>query len=212
MKAGRSLAVLDARLRRRIVRLELLVGMSTRLDNFEKRRLASYVTIEMTNCWALYVRCLYLSIMTGAKSRRGSAISVGTGLVASEQEALVKATSLFNPRVNPRKIKPRDEPDWFHPSILTRLASTFGFSNFSEIARAFSYQTRAFEYGPTFRNYYAHKSTLTAKKVEKIRVKTYPGSNKDPAFLLLEPYSARDAIALREWLHDLRVISSILTE
>jgi hypothetical protein len=72
----------------------------------------------------------------------------------------------MNPTFAKAKYEPRDEPDWSSKSAIVRIASQLAFSNLPSIQRGFSYPLTVSRNMVTLRNFYAHRSQMTAAKVE----------------------------------------------
>lgn len=205
MRQVNSFKSLHAAFEHRVVRLAVLAGEAERFDLPLKRRAASYLAIEIHNCWAGFARASYLSSMCGVKTLGGKWAQPRLGCSPTSDDALNKAIALLSHRGGRHS-----EPHWFDKTIVTRLANNFDLTNTTSIASGFAYQTSIFSMLPTFRNYFAHKCEETAAKVEKLRKQKIPSYRGCPSQLLIDPQSGAAPSLMVEWVHDVRTMGQLL--
>jgi hypothetical protein len=206
MRQVRSFAELHGALKHRLVRLEGLAIEAASFDDREKRRAASYIAIELHNCWAMFARSSYVSVMCGTRTLTGGRAGPGVNVVCtSRAQAIQQAIAFVQTRPNSTK-----EPHWFDSTVYTRLANNFQFANLASVTNAFGYTTNFFTLAPTFRNYFAHKNEETAGKVERIRQHRFPTGPSCPGRLMVEVLQVTSPPLAREWIHDVRVIGTLL--
>lgn len=208
MRQVQAFPNLNAALQHRLTRLESLARDAQYADDPFKRRTASYVSIELHNCWAGFARSSYLSVMCGARTLGGALALPSRGVAPTPAEALQRAIA----HVRPPTSTSNKEPHWFNVSIYTRLASHFGFVNLASITAALAYPTDFFRLAPTFRNFFAHKNEGTAAKVEGVRQQDFPNGPRCPSKLLIEVFDPSRPPILLEWIHDAKVIGQLILQ
>lgn len=168
-------------------RVERLTAMAlaARSESFPQRnRSAAYVSIELQAVWAQFVRSFVVSCLLNARSSVGKvSTSVAVGNV---EDAVLEATRVLKPAAR-KPLRPRDEPAWHDPAILSRIATRLSFSNSLQITAALSTGARSFGLIPVYRNFFAHRSRATAKRVVQSAAKLGITGVRHPANILYRP-------------------------
>jgi hypothetical protein len=168
MTPSKRLSKLSDRLCRRIDRLRSTFSsrpFSAALRDSD--RVVAYCIIELANIWNQYTRCYYLSCVIGARQRSGTRVSY-VGPLLSYNDALIKSCVLMGKTIRGAVPTPFEEPDWSAPGTLIKLAQDLQFSNQAEIIRAFAITQTIFQPLNICRNFYAHRSKVTADKIEDL--------------------------------------------
>ncbi|MFI5396214.1 MAG: hypothetical protein ACHQ9S_11845 [Candidatus Binatia bacterium] len=115
----------------------------------------------------------------------------------------------------PRKIKtlkPIEEPPWHVPQILLTLSGRANLSNQTQISTALAVPGRSLDDLRTARNFFAHRSYVTADKVRAMAIRI--GLPKAPraAILLAERQPGKPYSILSGWLADMRSITRLMCQ
>jgi hypothetical protein len=125
--------------------------------------------LDAQSAWSLFVREFFASCFIGAKRNGGGRVTTTAPGPHTPAEAIRWATVTMNPKVaGKRHLGPLDEPRWHKPLTLPRLAQFAKLSNEPEILAAFAVRGPALDDLPKARNFYAHRSEETARKLEAI--------------------------------------------
>jgi hypothetical protein len=127
------------------------------IENVDDRTIA-FVAIEALNLWATFVRSFYLSCVHNARRESGSRVMVSVTGLQSDAAAIAFSVSVI-------KVARRGEPIWHDPGTLSKLLRAVGASNLTQVQAAISSQPYVFKALPTVRNFFAHRSLITAQKV-----------------------------------------------
>ncbi len=175
----------------------------------ERDRLATYCAIEAGNAWESFMRSFYLSCVWSARTRTGAAVRMGAGRAfANEHSAIVACITATGGRVptGPR-IPPRSEPDWSAKSTILRAGRALSFSNLSSLQRGFSIPVGVYDKMRTVRNFYAHRSELTANKVENLCVTLGIAKTRRASELLFSKVPGRPHTIFEQWIAECRLIA-----
>jgi hypothetical protein len=217
MRRSDHLPTLYGRVRARLVRLELLAARLPYLDEFERSRLTTYLSIEGLSAWETFCREYFLScVLLNARDGAGATIThARTGRHLSERRVLLLAiwasgNASFRPKGG-RPIQPRDEPDWKSPGIMKRLAGKLAFSNRAKIDNAFGVRTTAFSHFFMVRNFYAHKDEVTANKIKRLAKTEYliPRLGH-PTSLVSTILPSQTDTLMAQWLADIREVAKLM--
>lgn len=176
-------------------------------------RTAAYVTIEALNSWAIFAREYYLSCALYRARTIQGALSGPSQAYGNERDALVAAIGILKPHLfstvsSAPVVEVRSEPPWHEVNTLIKLASTLAFSNFAQVASAFSYPTNFFRHSPPIRNFFAHRNKGTAEKVIRVIAAAPYYSTERVAYRFLGNLMVgRPQTVMAEWLDDLRLVS-----
>jgi hypothetical protein len=143
MKAETELALLKQRALRKLFNLSSLADTLSRPHDRAHDQAATYVAIEIANLWSNFVREHFLSCaVQNARTGHGHGITFGVVLPANNRDATLFALQVVDPkkyrmvRTRP-SLRRRDEPNWFDPSVILRLARVLGWSIQPDIITAF---------------------------------------------------------------------------
>lgn len=213
MNACRNLGKLYSAARRRMGFLRLVsLDPAIYYDSRLMESHISFVTIELLNCWANFLRAYYLSVMRTTKTQRGYPVRPNSQPVG-QNEALGRAILRFRPQASARtdgSWRRRDEPRWHDRDIFIKLCRDEGFSNLTDILAAFSAGTTAFDDLRILRNYFAHRNQ-DAEGLATRRAISYGISPKmRPAQFLISRAPGRPQTVLQDWLSDLMNTANLL--
>jgi hypothetical protein len=172
--------------------------------------MTAFLVIELVNAWSGYCRYFYLSCAYGAKD--GSrARACATPLFASEADALTHVITTLNPDMvgEGPPWAPGDEPAWHQPPEFVSALQTLRARNLPTVVSAVSASTPAFELLPTFRNFYAHRGEVTARKAKRLGTRLVLPTTLHPTEMLnsLDPSSGK--AFLRTWMEDIRGVLAL---
>jgi len=164
----------------------------------------SYVTIQLLNLWANFVRAYFLSCMLGARRESGPRIAVmHPGL--TYHNALGIAVHVFRPAAMPMgggRWDRRDEPRWHETRWILTLAANETFSNVGDIHAALSTGTRVFIDLPVFRNYFAHRNEQTRVAACNLALLNSIPMNPRPSRILLTRPLGRPQSLIEDWIDE----------
>lgn len=219
MRAVSELHKLARVLTRRIGKLQSLATRVRYKNALDCNVETSYIVIETLTTWANFCRTYYLSCaLLRAWQISGNRVSHNAWPIADERSALVEAIRILKPNVfrritnsNRIRINPRDEPVWHDKRTLVRISGQMDFSNNNQILSAFSYPTSFMDELPTIRNFFAHRNSDTAKKVESLARQQYGVSRLGhPSEFVNGVLTGRRESLMIEWLIDIRAIGQSL--
>jgi hypothetical protein len=216
MRRSRHLAELYERTGKRLLVLRQLVdSCRPPIGSYEDRTLA-YVTIEAVNLIRAFHRAYYLSCARSAKAASGAMVLPARGPYANSESALDRAVRFLKPDLNTRSPgtvwRMQEEPAWNETNPLLKLSSELALSNDAQIQSAFSYSTRAYRDLPVMRNFFAHRSDVTAIKAKNIaRSYGLPGT-MHPSTIVRSTRRGRPQSIMSDWLDDVRHTSFLLCQ
>jgi len=196
--------------------LSSLADALSRPDDRLHDRTATYVSIEIANLWSCFVREHFLSCaVRQARTATGTSITYGVTLPPNNHDAILFALQVVDPNKfrsirNRRPLRRRDEPNWFEPAAILRLANVLGWSIEGNIIAATSFPTTVFRDLPTIRNFYAHRSSETALKIKALARRSYGLTVTHPNELTIVRWSGRTQNVLSEWADDLKEVCSLM--
>ena len=205
------------RAQRRISKLRALCqDFEGTTDFSQKDVLATYITIENANLWDSFARSLVLTCaLNSAVTGKGALITHSQPPFADERDALLFAIDAVNKkhaanlRRTGHRIRPRDEPAWEDRNILLRIAHGLGLSNEPSISAAITASATTLANMPTIRNFYAHRSELTAKKAAAVQLSYGFASSIHPTQFLNSRLAARPHTILRHLVDDISLSITI---
>jgi hypothetical protein len=207
-----SLEVLAHRLRLRAARLIPLIRSSTRPVSAEADRAVAYVTIEAVNAWTAFSRAFFVSSALRAYTAQGTRVTTTLGGMNTVADAILVATRRLNGRFRGSKVKWSDEPKWYVATNLITLIQHVGASNEKAVVGAFGYRTRAFDYLPTLRNFFAHRNGSTCSKCAALAARIPIPHSQRPADILLHRDLAKPMNVLTEWITDMTNVAEQLVQ
>lgn len=216
MKSERELLLLKERALRKLFYLSTISEALVRPRERAEDRAATYVAIEAMNFWSCFVREHYLSCaVRHARSAGGNILTYTHAALKSERDALLLALQIVDPtRFRSVRSRPtlrrRDEPNWFNPAVIVRLSTALGLSNKSDIISATSYPTMLFRDLPVVRNFYAHRSFETARRVKTLSRQSYGILVNHPNEFSIVKWSGRTQNLLSEWVDDLKDVCRLM--
>jgi hypothetical protein len=205
-----DLVILKTSLGRRAVFLSQLINaLSPPLDRAADR-LVSYTAVEALNTWASFARAYYLSCcVCQARRTSGTNVSLTGATITNTIDALFWACQVVRGAKKPPKSR-REEPAWHDPSTLLRTFAVLKPSNLSQVQAAFSYQTDAFVFLPTIRNFFAHRNEETMHKVRDVARQLGINPHQRACDIMCSATTGRHQNVLADWLDDLRNVAVLL--
>lgn len=179
---------------------------------YELDAMVVFVTLELQNTWANFVRAYYLSIAMHARLERGTRVGTAFGF-PDLNSAIGVAVKLWDPTATPRSDgswRRRDEPSWHDPATLITLCKHIGASNSADVDAAFSVGSRVFSDLPVFRNFCAHRNEGSQKAVQQIAPNYGIPATKLPIEVLLATPLGRPNPLAIEWSYDIEVVTELL--
>jgi len=134
-------------------------------------RQTAFVVVEAHSLWSSYCRSFYLSCAFAARDRTGTHVLGRHAAYATEQDALTRAIYAVKPqyqqagRTGPWT--PYDEPAWADPLVFGRGYRTWRPLTWEPFAAPLL-PGRALNQLATFRNFYAHRGIVAARKVQRL--------------------------------------------
>lgn len=215
MRPIKSISKLYVSARRRLARLHAIVPhahMGPGRDDGEAR--IAFVTIELLNLWANFMRSYYLSCIYSTVSRRGIRITVRP-LRQTENQAIGFAVKHWRPKATPRtdgSWRSRDEPTWHDPNQIIPIMRAQGLSNFTDFEAAFSTGDRIFIDLPVFRNYFGHRNGRSQVVAQSLAPHYGISATKRPTEILLSRPLTRHQPLILDWMdHVLFTIEYLCT-
>ena len=203
----------------RIRRLEALARQIAEKDNADCAAQMTYLTVESLVSWANFCRSFYLSCtVCSARQIGGGRVSHTRSVITDQRSALVEAIRELKPNALSqvrarRNINSRFEPTWHEKRSLVALSGNLAFPNNATIVAAFSYPTRFMDDLPIIRNFFAHRSQGTARKVEALASRDHGlATLHHPADLVNKTLTGHTEPLLIEWLIDIRAIGLALCQ
>lgn len=193
-----SLSAVQHRAATRFLELRLLVDAV--VDPKREAALVAHISIEVTNCWATYLRSYFLVSCTGGYFRDGSRV-VGT-TEPNSYEALVWSVTHFSrtPTVRATTVNHRVEPNWNDPATVASLLNSKQLSNEAGFRHAMSVSSGRHEEALTFRNFMAHRNAYTADKVRRLGARRGVHQLADPAELGFRVARSPKKLLFHDWI------------
>lgn len=200
MRVCRRLSSLQRPVLRRLVRIQARLAAQGAPPTGDEERELMLSLIEAQNTWAVFVRYFFLSCMLGAKTISGSRVTHVVPGINSEADALD-----FAKRTVPGATAggPLSEPPWHTSFVLLRLCGAAGLSNASQIQTAWSVAGNALEHLPKARNFYAHRSRETARKLGAVRAVYGVGMSVRPGQLPGQRHPSSSGSIALAWVEEL---------
>jgi hypothetical protein len=206
-----SLLQLARRAHRRISKLRTLCQDFEISGNWSERDvLATYIAIENANLWARFARELYLMcILNAPVTGKGIAVTYSQPVFSTERDGLLFAIGAVNAKratelqQRGQKITPRDEPAWHDKNALLKIVQALALSNESSILAAINASPLTLQYMPTIRNFYAHRSNETGRKVSNVQLNYGFASTLHPTEFLGSRLTSRPHTILRHLVDDI---------
>lgn len=212
MRLQSHLLALEQQASRRVSRLKVLVADRTSFDDPEIDRRTAFVAIESMNLWSSYCRFFYLSAALGAKDSGGTRIVSSAGRFRSQDDALTFVIHRVRPNLKSKSAPWSwfDEPKWGDPTEFGRAVGELGPSNLGAVQAAISLQTDVFLHLPKFRNFYAHRAAVTARKVRGVARDYLMSPTLHPTWILNGYAPSRPQTILCDWLDDLKTVIELM--
>lgn len=181
----------------------------------QRELLISPLVINTLNTWALFNRAYYVSCLMGAKNGSGTIVTSSHSLSKlSVNDAIGLAIKATNPKAKPTASglwDTRDEPTWHDVNTLLKLATTYSFSNLSDIQAAFTFGFTAHKNLIVFRNYYGHRNQGTKKKAQNMAAAYGIKTNQHPTEILLDsPLTSPGVLLLDQWIAEFNQTINLL--
>jgi hypothetical protein len=197
MRQSGNLACLRDCACKRALRLRALVERCKPPLNPIEARTVAFVSIEVVNLWATFVRAFYLSCMHKAKRAGGGHVTVAVPGLNTDDAAIAFSLKVI-------KIHRRGEPVWHEPATLSKLFVAVRASNLTQVLAAISAQPQVFQLLPTIRNFFAHRSLQTSQKVVGVARTIGVNVRLRPCDILCSRLPARPQNVLADWIDDIR--------
>jgi hypothetical protein len=221
MHVERDLAVLAAKLTKRVARLRAATRSQRRPYDSNKGVYLGYIVIEAANAWSLFTRSALVSSALGAKTASGNRVTSGLGAWQSEVSIIVDATLAARPwlqnQPRPTSIPRRDEPTWHDATQLQTIWTTLQLSNAPLIGQALSLNARFYIDLPPTRNYFAHKNMHTANAVADIArrygispIVPFTARKRTVVDMITSTPSGRPQSLLEDWLDELETTANLM--
>jgi hypothetical protein len=214
MNMVRHLGVLEKRALKRIMRLQRLSRGLSYNPSAVDRRTVAHIVVESANLWSAISRSFYLSCALGARLTGGGRVTINTpGVhITNVRDSIHIAVQKVRPRkVNNRGVySPLDEPIWYKRNTLLELDNALAFSNTNSIQLALNLQTDVFTDMNIFRNFFAHRSGVTANEASRLAPRYGQVSQKHPADILCGLTNSGRQNILSNWLDDIEITVSYL--
>jgi hypothetical protein len=226
MMPAPRLGVLAAASQRQTSRLRAIARAAVTRRAASRDPGVAYVAIESLNLWGEFSRSYYLSLIRkpirytrGAiaptqSCLMGHGCPTGIADTWTDDEAIAHAINRY--RTDPKKwVKlnpapswaPREEPAWRRANTITDLARDVAATNETDIRSSLAIATTGvFDELPTFRHFYAHRSSRTSIPATRLGPGHGIPATLRPTDILLSPPSGRPQALILEWLDDLEAI------
>ncbi len=169
MRAVTDLARLEHAARRRLGRLEALLVKCQMPPASGQERDIALCLIEAQSTWSQFVRHFFVSCVLGARRIGGTRTGVTVAGLHTTEDVIKWASAVIKPATKGKKaLGPLDEPPWHLGWVLPRLAQKVGLSNEPQIISGFAIPARALDDLPIARNFFAHRSHVTAADLQAI--------------------------------------------
>jgi len=189
--------------RRRVARLRAIIYHAHREPSGDGREAkVAFVTIDILNLWANFMRSYYLSCMYSAVSSRKIQITA-TPPRQTENQAIGFAVRHWRPRATPKadgSWQSRDEPTWHDPSQIIPVMRAQGLSNLLDFEAAFSTGERTFIDLPVFRNYFGHRNGRTQFAAQNLAPHYGLPVTRRPTEILLSRPLRRPQPLILDWM------------
>jgi hypothetical protein len=192
----------------RLVRLRPLATRAAALAPSERQRLLTFVTIDLHNTCANFLRSYYLSSTTGAWLTTGQRVT-SQGFT-SQHDALTFAMHTTGRSHGSGPWRRRDEPAWHDTTMFIRLVNAAKCSNAAGVNAAWSIGTGALADLTRARHFFAHRNEETAARLRSIGVTARLGRLSDPADVLVSVPPGRPQVLLEDWFDDLHTVFMLM--
>ena len=189
----------------------------------ELDRNTSYVSIELSNAWDMFMRSYFLSCALGSRTASGTRVRLlNHAGFQSTEDAIKYSVVQLNRRHRGGPIGRRDEPEWSKSNLLT-LSAGLGFTILAQISTAFSTPTATFEQLRWARNFYAHRNDDTVTRMKLLArglKRPHPRSRQATTLLNAPPVRLRTlqsgsikrgSLVLSDWIAELSNLASDLS-
>jgi hypothetical protein len=181
-------------------------------DDFERERLTTFLTMELYNLNAEWIRHYYISVsMNQAVRKDGRRIVIGRkhqsreDAIAYAIEKLSGASAKAKWLANPTRFF---EPSWNSINTLPRLAIMLNFPDRNQISTSISAARDSLNSLRTARNYYAHRNTDTRNLlIHHLRDVFGPAKVQNPSAEILNRRVGAFSNIFGFWLNDCRRIN-----
>lgn len=195
---GRKCSSRSARLR------DAAVGLQPPLNGSE-RAYSSFVVLEVLTLWANFARFYFISCALGAKSPDGGRVQLGVAPFADEKAALAFGAK-------GEKNKSRGEPIWHDFDAFGRVMGKLNLADPTRLLTSLGYPSKVFDDLPPCRNFFAHRTQNTARKVKNVARRNGINPALPPSEVVCTPATGRSYPLVVDWLDDLTAIIEILAK
>jgi hypothetical protein len=212
MRPALDIGKLSGSCQRRLVRLKVLVdGRRPPIDG-QTDRLLAFAAIETLSLWAGFVRAYYISCSLGARLLNGSRVLIAQPGILTGSDAVRFAAQRIKRKSLGVAWRPLDEPSWRQPTTLLRISSAIGFSHNGQVTAAFSTATKVFDDLPEFRNFYAHRSEVTAGQVTALATAWGITARLHPSEVIASYLPGRPQNVIADWIDDVATVIDLLCQ
>lgn len=159
----------------------------------------AWATIELANLWSEFCRAYILSCLRSAKLDSGGRVScnnVAAGTTFDQAIVTLAQNMGKGWAVKGGKIQRKHEPNWNETSCFLKSCNQLGASHLSTVQKALSMGPAVFRNLSTCRNFYAHRSEDTARKVMNLGLTIYSIGGKTHPSEVLAARAARSRQSL----------------
>jgi hypothetical protein len=213
VRPSRDLRKLVGTANRRLGQLVMRVSSCSAPPSKEDERTIALATIDLFNLWGLFARHFFISSAIGSRRVGGGHTRALVRKFLDSADVVDFSVLHLDPRRRPRRKGgwgPHEEPPWFQPGVLLKLCSAARISNEAQVVLALSVKARSMEDLPVARNFFAHRSELTASGVRRMASKYTLSHSLKPAVLLGSRPPGRPDTVLASWLAEIRYVVNLL--
>jgi hypothetical protein len=170
----------------------------------------TYVSIELHNTCATFLRTYYLSAASGTWLSTGQRVTTHHGF-KDQREALTFAVRYV--RKNEKGTGPwrrYQEPAWHDTGLFLKLINAAGCSNASGVNAAWSIGTDALAHLTKARHYLAHRNNETAIGLRRLSTSYGVQRPHEPEVLLTTRAPLRPQPILHDWVDDLETVFTLM--
>ena len=212
MRASKSLTALQRCALARSDCLRLVAALPKSGSALDRQ--TAFVVVEAHSLWSSYCRSFYLSCAFAARDRTGTHVLGRHAAYATEQDALTRAIYAVKPqyqqagRTGPWT--PYDEPAWADPLVFGRALSDLAPTNLGTVRSALAARPAALNQLATFRNFYAHRGIVAARKVQRLATSYRLHTSLHPTGLLNSFGYGRPQVVLADLIDDIRTTIQLM--
>lgn len=204
MHKERRLKDLGARSQRRAERLRNSAQVLRPPLDAREKAAASFLVIEAVTLWANFGRSYFLSCALGTKSPDGGWLGIGVPRFTDEKTALRFVAQR-------EATTSRGEPIWHDFAAFGRVMTRLGPTDPTRLLTALGYQSTVFRDLTPCRNFFAHRTLSTARKVKNVARRNGVNPALPASEVVCSNASGRPQALLVDWLDDLATIIELLT-